>query len=117
MRRLRAEDTTRYSPTKGASDYDWIDESLNMGLKKFVRETKCLKSYAGYVPIANYQWYRCPESFIDLKAAYYYDASLDEGYRELVPKSTGELDNEITVPNERIIRIEAIKGDKNSKED
>ena len=96
LRRLRQIDTARYSPTAGTADYDWFDDAINMGLKKFVRETKCLKSYAAYVPVANYQWYRCPESYVDLKAAYYYDASIDNGYRELIFKSTGELDDEIS---------------------
>jgi len=96
LRRLRVTNTTRYSPTAGTADYDWIDDAINEGLKKFVRSTKCLRSYAIYVPIASHQVYRCPESFIDLKAAYFYSSSLTNGYKELQIKSIGWLNDHIS---------------------
>ena len=92
LRKLRVLDTTRYSPTQGTADYDWVDDALNMALVTFVRETKCLRGYAVYVPIAEFQFYRLPESFIDLEAAYYFDASLGDGYQQLIIKDTKELD-------------------------
>jgi len=96
LRRLRVTDTTRYSPTAGAADYDWIDDAINEGLKKFVKTTKCLRSYAIYIPIASHQVYRCPESFIDLKSAYYYNSSLPDGYKELHIKSLGWLNDHVS---------------------
>lgn len=96
LRRLRVYDTTRYSPTQGAADYDWIDDAINTGLKKFVRATKCLRAYAVYVPLASYQAYRCPESFVDLKAAYYYSSSFSDGYKELAIKTVGWLNSNVS---------------------
>ena len=94
LRRLRQTNTTRYSSDAGTANYDWVDDALNTGLKKFVRETKCLRSYAAYVPLEDHQVYRAPESFIDLKAAYYFDADVSDGYNELTIKSIGELNDE-----------------------
>lgn len=94
LRKLRVTGTQRYAPSNAASTYTWIDDALNRGLITFVRKTKCLRGYAAYVPIANYQFYRLPESFIDLEAAYYYDSSLSAGMRTLTMKTTKELDTE-----------------------
>jgi len=94
LRKLRVADTTRYAPSGASSTYTWIDDALNRGLTTFVRKTKCLRGYAAYKPIQSYQFYRLPESFINLEAAYYYDSSLPDGYRTLTQKTTKELDSE-----------------------
>jgi len=94
LRKLRVTDTTRYAASNASDTYDWIDDALNRGLTTFVRKTKCLRGYAAYVPISSYQFYRLPESFIDLEAAYFYDGSLSDGYRTLTVKTTKELDDE-----------------------
>lgn len=96
LRKLRVEDTIRYAPSGASATYTWIDASLNKGLKTFVRKTKCLRGYAVYVPIAAYQYYRLPEGYIDLESAYYYNASLSDGYRKLIPKTIHELDDELS---------------------
>ena len=83
LRWLRAPDTSRYSPTAGTADYDWIDDALNRGQEDFVRKTHCLRTYAIVELKANYRTYRLPWNFLDFMAAYYYDSSLSDGYREL----------------------------------
>ena len=94
LRKLRVSNTSRYSTDSSTADYAWIDEALNKALQIFVRETKCLRSWAAYVPIANYQYYRLPADFLDLKTAYYYDDSLSDGYKLLIPKTLGEMNDE-----------------------
>lgn len=96
LRRCRVTNTTRYSSDSTTANYDWIDAALNTGIKKFVRETKCIRSYAAYVPLENHQFYRLPESFIDIKTVYYFDASLPNGYKELIIKGIGELNDEVS---------------------
>ena len=96
LRRLRVTDTSRYSVDRSTADYDWFDDAINEGLKRFVRGTKCIRSYAIYIPISGYQVYRCPESFIDLKSAYYYDSSIEDGYRPLLIKTVGWLNNNVS---------------------
>lgn len=96
LRKLRVPDTIRYAPSNAASTYTWIDASLNKALKTFVRKTKCLRGYAVYVPIALYQYYRLPEGYIDFESAYYYDSSLTDGVRKLIPKTIQELDDEVS---------------------
>lgn len=94
LRMLRAADTTRFSPTKGAGDYDWIDDALNRGQDDFVRATKCLRSYAIVELEANQRSYRLPDDFLDLMAAYYYDSALEGGYQELTVNTVEELNDE-----------------------
>ena len=96
LRRLRVRDTTRYCSDGTDANYDWIDDAINTALKIFVRETKCLRAYAVYVPLAGYQSYRCPESFVDLKAAYFYSSSFSDGYKELEIKTIGWLNNHVS---------------------
>jgi len=96
LRKLRVGDTARYSPTKGEADYDWVDEALNEGLKTFVRETKCIRTYAVYVLKNAYQFYRLPEQYIDVKAVYYYDSALAQGWKELEFKTLEELNDEVS---------------------
>jgi hypothetical protein len=96
LRKCRVANAIRYSPTSAADDYDWIDEALNRGLQIFVRETRCLRGYAAYVPIDGHQVYRLPEGFLDLESAYYFDNSLSDGYRGLVIKGLDELNDEVS---------------------
>jgi hypothetical protein len=95
LRMLRVKNTTNYSPTEGTADYDWIDDGLNRGQEDFVRKTKCLKSYAIVELKANYRTYRLPWDFLDLKAAYFYDSSLDGGYQELTITTAGKLTDDV----------------------
>lgn len=96
LRLLRVGNTVRHSPTEGTADYDWIDDALNRGLEQFVRKTKCLKTYGVLELLANYRNYRMPQEFLDLKNAFYYDASLSDGYRELIIKNVEEMDEEFS---------------------
>lgn len=96
LRMLRVTNTVRYSPTQGTADYDWIDDALNRGQEDFVRKTKCLKTFAVVELKANYRTYRCPEDFIDLKSAYFYNAELSDGYRQLIIKNVEEMNEEIS---------------------
>lgn len=93
---LRVSDTTRYSPTSGTADYDWIDDSLNRGQEDFVRRTHCLRTYAIIQLKANYRTYRLPWNFIDIMAAYFYKGSLSNGYKELQITTIEELNSMIS---------------------
>lgn len=96
LRRLRASDCTRFSPTNTASDYAWIDDAIERAEEKFVRETKCLKTWA-IVQLKNgIRTYRLPSDFIDMASAYYYDSALDGGYRELDFTTTEKLNDEVS---------------------
>ena len=81
LRFLRVGNTTRYSPTAGSADYDWVDDALNRGQEDFVRRTRCLRTFAVIELVANYRTYRLPWNFIDFMAAYFYTSNDD--YREL----------------------------------
>jgi len=96
LRMLRVSNTVRFSPTGGASDYDWIDDSLNRGQDEFVRRTNCLKTYAIIEMLANHRTYRLPDDFLDLMCAYFYDDTLSDGYTELTVKTIEELNDEIS---------------------
>ncbi len=96
LQRLRVSNTTRYSPTAGTADYDWIDKALNRAQEKFVRRTLCLRTYALVECKANYRTYRLPGNFIDFMSAYYYNSELDDGYKELTVKSIEELNDEVS---------------------
>lgn len=96
LRMLRQSNTARFSPTGGTADYDWIDDALNRGQEDFVRLTKCLRSYAIIELSASHRTYRVPEDFIDLMAAYYYDDTLSDGYRELVVTTVEKLNDEVS---------------------
>ena len=96
LRMLRVTNTVRYSPTQGTADYDWIDDALNRGQEDFVRKTKCLKTFAVVELKANYRTYRCPEDYIDLKSAYFYNAELSDGYRQLIIKNVEEMNETIS---------------------
>jgi hypothetical protein len=96
LRKLRVKDTTRHSPTGGAADYDWIDDAINRGQERFVRQTNCLRTYAIIELKSNFRTYRLPEDFIDLMAVYYYDSSLADGYKELKITSIEELNDDVS---------------------
>ncbi len=96
LKRLRVTNTTRYSPTQGTADYDWIDDALNRGQEEFVRKTKCLRTYGLIELKANYRTYRLPWNFLDLMSAYYYDSSLSDGYRELKITTIETLNDEVS---------------------
>src|SRR5574343_1445062 len=91
LRMLRVADTTRFSPTAGTADYDWVDDALNRGQDDFVRLTRCLKSYAICEIKANQRLYRFPDDYLDMINAYYYDSTLTEGYRTLIVCSAESL--------------------------
>jgi len=93
LRFLRATDTSRYSPTAGASDYDWIDDALNRGQEDFVRQTRCLRTYAIIELAANYRTYRLPWNFLDFMAAYYYTS--DTAYDELNVNTIEQLNDDV----------------------
>ena len=95
LRGLRVSDTTRYSPTNGTADYDWIDDALNRGQEDFVRRTHCLRTYAIVELKANYRTYRLPWNFLDFMSCYYYDSSVDNGYRELEITTIEELNADV----------------------
>jgi hypothetical protein len=95
LRMLRVSDTTRFSPTAGTADYDWIDDALNRGQDDFVRLTRCLKSYAICEIKANQRLYRFPSDYLDMINAYYYSSSLTEGYRTLIVCSAESLNEEV----------------------
>jgi hypothetical protein len=75
LRFLRVLNTTRYSPTQGTADYDWIDDGLNRGQEDFVRRTRCLRTFAVIELVANYRTYRLPWNFIDFMSAYFYTSN------------------------------------------
>jgi len=96
LRRLRASDTARFSSTKGASDYGWIDDAIQEGEEEFVRQTKCLRTYAIIQLKKNIRTYRAPSDMIDIMAAYYYDSALTEGYKELEFTTIEKLNDEVS---------------------
>lgn len=96
LRRLRVEDTTRFSPTGGSADYDWIDDAIERGEEEFVRNTKCLRTYAIIQLKSGKRIYRLPSDMIDIMAAYYYDSAISEGYKELVFTSPEKLNDEVS---------------------
>jgi len=96
LRRLRQSDTSRYSPTKGASDYEWIDDAIERGIEEFVRLTKCLRTYCIIQLKSSIRSYVLPADFIDIMTAYYYDAALSDGYRELTFTTIEKLNDEIS---------------------
>ncbi len=96
LKGLRVTDTTRYSPTAGATDYTWIDDALNRGMRMFVRETFCLRTFAIIELKGGYKTYRLPHNFIDFMSATYYDSSLENGYRDLTITTLESLSHETT---------------------
>jgi hypothetical protein len=96
LRMLRVSDTTRYSPTDGTADYDWIDDALNRGQEEFVRETLCLRTYALVELKANYRTYRLPWNFLDFMAAYIYHSDLEGGYQELEITTIETLNDDVS---------------------
>lgn len=96
LRRLRQSDTSRYSPTKGASDYEWIDDAIQRGEEEFTRMTKCLRTYCIIQLKSGIRTYSLPDDYIDLMAAYYYDSSLTDGYKELVVTTIERLNDEVS---------------------
>lgn len=116
LRMLRVTDTTRYSPTEGAADYDWIDDALNRAQEDFVRKTHCLRTYALVELKANYRTYRLPWNFLDFMSAYFYDSSHTNGYKELGVTTIETLNHEVggwrtTTGNPDRIYIDRIYGD------
>jgi hypothetical protein len=93
---LRVSDTTRFSPTKGVSDYAWIDDAIIQAEEEFVRQTKCLRTYAIVQLKKGKRVYRAPSDMIDIMAAYYYNSSLSDGYKELVFTSIEKLNDEVS---------------------
>jgi hypothetical protein len=96
LRRLRAADTARFSPTGGTADYDWIDAAIIRAEEEFVRMTKCLRTWAIIQLKKNIRVYRLPDDMIDIMAAYYYDSSLDDGYKELEFTTPEKLNDEVS---------------------
>ena len=94
LRRLRAADTSRFSSTGGTADYGWIDGAIERAEEDFVRTTKCLRTYAVIQLKASQRLYRAPSDMIDIMAAYYYDSSLSDGYKELVFTTPEKLNDE-----------------------
>jgi hypothetical protein len=94
LRRLRAEDTKRYSSTGGTADYGWIDDAIVRAEEEFVRLTKSLRTYAIIQLKANQRVYRLPSDMIDIMAAYYYDSGLDNDYKELIFTSIEKMNDE-----------------------
>lgn len=96
LRRLRVTDTSRFSLTKGAADYGWIDSLVIEGEEEFVRQTKCLRTYAIIQLKTGKRVYRAPSDMIDIMAAYYYDSSLSEGYKELQFTTAEKLNDDVS---------------------
>jgi hypothetical protein len=96
LRRLRAFDTSRFSSSKGTVDYGWIDDAIIEGEEEFVRQTKCLRTYAIIQLKTNIRVYRAPSDMIDIMAAYYYDTSLAEGYKELEFTTPEKLNDNVS---------------------
>jgi hypothetical protein len=94
LRFLRVLNTTRYSPTQGTADYDWIDDGLNRGQEDFVRRTRCLRTFAVIELVANYRTYRLPWNFIDFMAAYFYTSTT--AYDELTVTTVEELNTDVS---------------------
>ena len=96
LRKLRVLDTSRYSPTKGTADYDWVDEALNTALLNFAKETKYLRAYALIQLHEGYRAYSAPRGFMDIMSAYLYESGLDNGYKKLSIKTIDEMNNEFS---------------------
>lgn len=96
LRRLRAADTSRFSPTGGTADYAWIDDAIERAEEEFVRTTKCLRTYAIIQLKNGVRSYRCPDDMIDIMAAYYYHSSLTDGYKELTFTTPEKLNDEVS---------------------
>lgn len=96
LRRLRAPDTKRFSPTGGSADYAWIDDAIERAEEEFVRMTKCLRTWAVIQLKGGKRVYRLPTDCIDVMAAYYYNSSLSDGWKELVFTSIEKLNDEET---------------------
>jgi len=96
LRMLRSADTKRFSPTKGAADYDWIDDALNRGQDDFVRLTRCLRNYAVCELKSGQRLYRVPDDYLDALAVYYYDGSLDGGYKQIAVTSIDSLNQDVS---------------------
>jgi len=79
LKGLRVTDTTRYSLAGSTADYDWIDDALNHGIRAFVRDARCLRTFAVVELKSGYKTYRLPHNFIDFLSATYYDSSLRMG--------------------------------------
>ena len=94
LKMLRVKDTSRYCSDNDTDNYDWIDDALNRGQDAFVRETKCLRTYAIIELQGSKRTYRLPEDFLDLMAAYYYDSALTNGYQELTIKTVEDLNQD-----------------------
>ena len=94
LKRLRVTDTTRYSPTGGTADYDWIDDALNRGQRIFARETRCIRTPVIIQPASGYRSYRMPEGCMDIMSAWYYDSSFEHGYKELGVTTIERLNDE-----------------------
>ncbi len=96
LKKLRVTNTVRYSPTAGTADYDWIDDALNRAQDDFVKRTLCLRTYVLIELKANYRTYRLPWNFLDFMAAYYYDDSFENGYKELIVTTIEKLNDEFS---------------------
>ena len=108
LRMLRVSDTTRFSPTNGSADYDWIDDALNRGrMISFGRRSACVHTQSLRDPEANQRAYRLPDDFLDLMAAYYYDDSLSDGYKELTVTTPEELTSRCQIGVHRRERLPA----------
>jgi len=94
LRLLRASDTTRYSATATASDYDWIDNALNNAQVEFVDLTESVRSDYLLELTASQRTYSLPANFLDVASAYWYEATDD--YTNLRIISTAELDMHTT---------------------
>jgi hypothetical protein len=96
LRRLRAADTTRFSPTSSPADYEWIDDAIVKAEEEFIKFTKCLRTYAIIQLKSNVRTYRLPKDMIDIMAAYYYHSSLDDGYAELSFTTPEKLNDDVS---------------------
>lgn len=96
LKRLRVSNTNRYSPTETPGDYDWVDDAINRAQEEFVKRTLCLRTFAIVELKANYRTYRLPWNFLDFMAAYYYDSSLTDGYRELTCSTIETLNDDVS---------------------
>lgn len=96
LRRLRAVDTTRFSPTKGTADYEWIDDAIERAEEEFIRLTKCLRTWAIIQLKSGKRVYRAPSDMIDIMSAYYYDSALSDGYKEITFTTPEKLNDDVS---------------------
>jgi hypothetical protein len=96
LRKLRQDDTTRFCDTKSAEDYGWIDDAIEEAEEEFVRLTKCLRTWAIIQLKADIRIYRLPTDFIDIMAAYYYDSSITNDYKELAVTTIEKLNDDVS---------------------